>query len=218
MGINARRAKAFFWAAGIVFLPHAFAGAAIDTSDLQQPWPKQWTHEYELGRTPVRWRQKLSKQQGLWAGVAFTAPRPRDAVWALSNDYSDVGKMAPGVQAVRVREEGPNRKVVQVDVKILWKSLTLNFEFEEDPPNAVRFRWKDARFGEYIGLATFSDVPAKPEHSPARTSVTVSTRFMPYSPAPLRLLLGVERVAMLSATRDFLKSCDKSPAGAAQAR
>ena len=187
------------------------ASAAIDSGELSQPWPKQRTHLYEVGRYPVLWRHKSSKQEGLWAGVSFIAPRPRATVWALSNDYSDLGKMTPGVQAVRIRQEGEHRKVIAVDMKVLWKSVTLTFEFEEDPPNAIRFRWQDRRFGEYVGIATFADVAAKSGEASAQTQVDLSTRFKPYRAAPLRLLLGVERMAMISATRDFLKSCEKSP-------
>ena len=195
-----------------VFSFQGFVNAAIDTEALQQPWSKQHTHDYELGRHNVRWRQKLNKQEGLWTGVSFTVPRPRFVVWGLSNDYSDMGKMTPGVQAVRIRQEGVNRKVIQVDMKILWKELTLTFEFEENPPDTLRFRWYDARFGEYTGIATFAEVAAKSEKESAQTAVELSTRFKPYRSVPLRLLLGVERMAMLSATRDFLKTCEKYPA------
>ncbi len=187
------------------------AVAAIDTETLNQPWPKQTTHTYEIGRYPVRWRQKLSKKEGLWTGARFIAPRPREQVWALSNDYSDVGKMTPGVKAVHIRQEGEHRKVVAVDMKILWKELTFTFEFEEDPPNAIRFRWHDERFGEYVGIATFAESAAKPGEPSTQTEVELSTLFKPNGKAPLRLLLGVERMAMLSATRDFLKSCGKAP-------
>ncbi len=201
-----------FLAFAAVLLFQGLAWAVIDTEALQQSWPKQHVHDYELGRYNVRWRQKLSKQKGLWAGVSFTVPQPRSVVWGLSNDYSDVGKMTPGVQAVRIRQEGANRKVVQIDMKILWKELTLTFEFEEDPPDTLRFRWYDNRFGEYIGIAVFTESVAKSEKEPAQTTVELSTHFESYRPVPLRLLLGVERAAMLSATRDFLKSCEKPPA------
>lgn len=211
IGLRPLMGKRFsFLALAVVFLFQGFAGAEIDTQALQQSWPKQRTHDYELGRHNVRWRQKLSKQEGLWAGVSFTVPQPRSVVWGLSNDYSDVGKMTPGVQAVRIRQEGENRKVVEVDMKILWKALTLTFEFEENPPDTLRFRWHDKRFGEYTGVAVFTEVSAKSGKDPAQTAVELSTRFKPYRPVPLRLLLGVERMAMLSATRDFLKTCEKS--------
>lgn len=187
------------------------ASAAIDTQSLDRPWPKQYTHTYEIGRTPVVWRHRVSKKDGLWTGARFVAPRPRNQVWALSNDYSDLGKMTPGVKAVRIRQQGERRRVVEVDMKILWKAFTFTFEFEEDPPNAIRFRWHDARFGEYIGIATFAEAAAKPGEPVTQTEVELSTRFEPNGAAPLRLLLGVERMAMLSATRDFLKSCEKAP-------
>ena len=182
---------------------------AIDTETIQRPWPKEQAREFEVGRYEVRWRQKVDKQQGLFAGVRFTVPRNRQLVWKLSNDYSDVGHMTPGVEAVRYIKEGPNRQIIEVDMKVLWKVFTLRFEMEQEPPNAVRFRWADERFGEYLGVAVFEEVAGTGKDAAPATRVDLSTRFLPVHPVPMHLLLGVERIAMLSAAKEFLKACER---------
>lgn len=186
----------------------ALAAAAIDTDALSQRWPGERTREYEVGRYTVRWRQQADKHQGLLAGVRFTVPRPRQLVWHLANDYSDVGGMTPGVHGVRIIHEGPNRQVIDIDLKVLWKEFTLRFEMEQEPPNAVRFRWADARFGEYRGIARFEEVPGSGPQDAPSTRVDLSTRFTSPRPVPVHLLLGVERLAMLSAAKEFLKTCE----------
>ena len=109
----------------------AWAGT-IDTEFLEQrPWPKEWVHETEVGRYPVVWRQRASKTDGIFGSVRFEVPLPQERVWELSNDYQDVGTLTPGVTAVRYLEESETRKVIQVDVKVLWVELQLTFEVEQ---------------------------------------------------------------------------------------
>ena len=115
-------------------------GSAIDTAFLEKPWPKQRTHETEVGRHAVLWREYASKLEGIFAGVRFAAPLGRGEVWTLANEYEDIGSITPGVTAVRYLERTERREVIDVDVKILWKSLTLKFEVEKEPPSIVRFR------------------------------------------------------------------------------
>lgn len=182
------------------------AAGTIDTEALQKPWPKQRIREVEVGRYQVRCREYASKADGLFAGVQFTVPRERQAVWKRANDYSDVGMMTPGVTAVRVIQESPTRQVIQIDVKILWKSLQLNFEMEQEPPNAVRFRLANQAFGEYRGVCTFAEGP-----TPMSTTMDLATWFKPSRPVPMRLLVIVQRVAMLHGTKEFLRVCETSP-------
>lgn len=179
------------------------AAGTINTEVLQRPWPKQRIREVEVGRYQVRCREYASKADGLFAGVQFTVPRDRHAVWTLANDYRDVGTMTPGVTAVRVIQESPTRQVIQVDVKILWKSLQLNVEMEQEPPNAVRFRLANQAFGEYRGVCTFAEGP-----TPQSTTMELATWFKPSRPVPMRLLVIVQRVAMLHGTKEFLRACE----------
>jgi len=196
-------------ALAVVFGAAVLAAAAIDTETIERPWPKEHTREYEVGRDTVRWRQKVDKRQGLFAGMRFTVPRERQAVWKLSNDYSGVGHITPGVEAVRYIKEGPNRQIIEVDMKVLWKLFTLRFEMEQEPPKAVRFRWADERFGEYLGVAVFEEVAGTGKDAAPATRVDLSTRFLPVHPVPMHLLLGVERIAMLTAAKKFLKACER---------
>lgn len=195
--------------------------ATIDTDFIERPWPKQWVREFEVGRYPVRWRQRVSKQDGLFAGVRFTARLPRQAVWDLANDYQDIGRITPGVTAVRYLERSETREVIQLDVKILWKQLTLTFEVEKEPPRIMRFRLVNEALGEYRGISVFAEEePAGPATNdvgggaggerPAGTGVEMATWLKPSRPVPLGLLLLAERVVMLQAAREFLESCDRS--------
>jgi hypothetical protein len=184
------------------------AAASIDTTILEQPWPRQWVHEYEVGRYPVRWRQSAGKAQGILAGVRFEAPLGREAVWGLTTHYADVGQMVPGVRAVRILQEGPNRKVIQVDVKVLWKELQLSFEVEHEPPRAIRFRLTNEALGEFRGLTVLEERPAAGPGQPASTVVELSTWLRPARPVPVKLLLLVERMSLLQGARRFLESCE----------
>ena len=124
----------------------------VDTSVIEAPWPKQRVHDTEVGRHAVRWRERASKQDGIFAGVTFSAPLDQHAVWDLSNEYQDVGKITPGVTAVRYLERSETHERIAVDMKILWKSVTLVFDVDKDPPNAVRFRLVNEALGEYRGI------------------------------------------------------------------
>ena len=178
----------------------ALAGT-IDTGFIEQPWPKQRLHETEVGRYPVVWRQHAGKSDGIFAGVRFTAPLARPEVWELSNEYEDIGKITPGVTAVRYRERTERREVIEVDVKILWKTLTLVFEVEKEAPAAVRFRLVNEALGEYRGISKFDEAPDG-------TTVELLTWLKPSRPVPMRLLLLVERITMLQAARMFLERCE----------
>jgi len=188
-----------------------FAGS-IDVDHLRKPWRREVVREFEVGRDPVRWRQRVSRKEGVLAGVRFEAPLAREAVWTRSTDYSDVGRLTPGVEAVRILEDTPGRRVIQVDVKILWKRLRLIFEVEQDPPREIRFRWDGAGLGQFRGLCVLEDVP------PGRTAVELSTSFKPARPVPLSLLLVVERIAILQAVREFLRACEQGRTSTARHR
>ena len=163
-----------------------------------------------MGRHPVRWRQRASKADGLFAGVRFTAPLPQQAVWDLANDYQDVGQITPGVTAVRYLERSETREVIQLDVKVLWKTLTLTFEVEKEPPRLMRFRLVNEALGEYRGISVFAEEgPAGGAH-PSGTGVELATWLKPSRPVPMGLLLLVERMAMLQAAREFLETCERS--------
>ncbi len=199
------------WLAAALLGGAALASAGtIDTEFLKPPWPRQVVREFEVGRYPVRWRQRVSHRDGLFAGVRFEAPLGRQAVWDRANDYTDIGRITPGVQAVRFLERSPTRQVIQLDVKILWKLFQLTFEVEQDPPKEIRFRWADSRFGEMRGLCVFEEPTHPPAPgTPVSTAVEMSTWFKPSRPVPLGLLLIVERMTLLHAVKDFLASCEQ---------
>lgn len=200
---------AWFVIAGLALSRLAFAGT-IDTAFLQGPWPKQRVRVIEVGRDEVRWRDRISRRDGLFAGVRFEAPRSRQAVWDAATDYSDIGQKTPGVTAVRLRDESPTRQVIEVDVKVLWKTLTLTFEVERDPPRAIRFNLANETLGRYQGVCLFEEVAPSSEQptAHARTAVELSTWLKPARPVPLGLLLMVERMTFLQGVREFLEDCD----------
>ncbi len=199
------------WVAGLCGVTGLVWAGTIDTDFIQQPWPKQWVHVYEVGRYQVRWRQRASKKDGLFAGVRAEVASSRSAVWGPANDYADLGRMMPGVTAVKVVDEGPNRHVIHVDIKVLWKQLHLTFEVEQDPPNAIRFRLANEALGEFRGVTTLEELPqdgTASQPSP-KTVVEVSTWLKAAHPVPMRLLLYVERRSLLRGMRDFLRSCEQ---------
>jgi len=178
----------------------AFAGS-IDTGFLEQPWTKQRVRDYEVGKYQVRWRQKASRNEGIFAGASFVAPTPLEQTWTVATDYTDLGTMTPGVTAVRFVENTPRRQVIQIDVKVLWKKLTLTFEVEQDPPTAVRFRLVNQEIGEYRGVCLFRS-------ERTQTSVELATWLKPAVRVPAGLVLWVERVTLLEGIRHFLEACE----------
>ena len=206
MAASARRASApgtccLAWL--VVAAPAAWA--AIDTGFIEQPWPRERAREIEAGKYPVRWRERGSKQDGIFAGVRFTAPLDRAAVWKLSSDYRQVGRTTPGVTAVRFLEESETRQIIEVDAKVLWKTLTLRFEVEQDPPKAMRFRLAHAIIGEYRGVCTFTDDADATGRRATR--VDLSTWVQPARRVPIGLILVAERMMFLSAAEEFLATC-----------
>ena len=187
------------------------SAATIDTEFIQRPWPNQQMHELEVGRHEVRWRQWASRTDGIFAGVRFETPLARQTVWQLANDYQDVSHTVPGVTAVRFLEQSETHEVIEVDVKVLWKRLTLNFEVEKEPPRIMRFRLVNRALGEYRGVCVFEESTG--------TSVELATWLKPAHPVPMGLLLVVERIALLHGAREFLIQCDRNSAAvASQAR
>lgn len=181
----------------------AWAGS-IDTTLLEQRWPKQREREFEVYKYPVRWRQRVTKREGIFAGAKFLSPSPLQRTWDLATDYADVGRMTPGVSSVRFLENTPARQVVEVDVKVLWKDLTLTFEVEQDPPRAIRFRLVNDFIGEYRGVGLFH-----PEGEGA--AVELTTWIQPAVKISPGLILWAERVVMMKGIRKFLETCEQSP-------
>ncbi len=206
---------------GVFGLAGLVGAGTIATDVLQRhPWPREWAKEFEVGRAPVVWRQGYSRTDGIFGGVVFTAPLPRQQVWELANDYTDIGLVTPGVQAVRFLEQTPTRQVIQIDVKVLWKDLRLTFEVEQEPPRAIRFRLANRALGEYRGLCRFEERAGAADSS-GETDVELSTWLQPARPVPARLLLLVQRMTFLRGVRGFLESCEqqrRAPGTATAAR
>ncbi|MBI2885235.1 MAG: SRPBCC family protein [Candidatus Omnitrophica bacterium] len=177
----------------------------IDTTALEGAWPKQRVRNYEVWRYMVRWRERASSREGIFAGAEFTAPAVPASVWDVSEDYTDLGRMTPGIESVTVLEQSPTRQVVQTDIKVLWKTLRLTFEIEQDPPRAIRFRLINDAIGEYLGVCRFSP------HEQG-TAVEMATWLRPaIKIAPGLILLG-QRIVMLRGIRQFLKACEEAAA------
>jgi hypothetical protein len=177
--------------------------AAADHEPLAAVWASRRGRLLEVGRHEVEWRERIDRAQGILAGIRFTAPRDRDTVWRLANDYAEIGRKTPGIRQVAILERQPNRQVLQVDVKVLWKEVSLRFDVEQSPPAMIRFRWLGGPHGTYEGLCLF-----EPAEAGEATQVRLSTRLQLARRVPARLLLTAERVMMLHAARAFLDSLD----------
>ncbi len=186
---------------GLVLSATSVSAGSIETAFLEQPWPKQWVHEYEVGKYAVRWRQKAKAGEGIFAGASFVAAADLQRTWALATDYTDLGTMTPGVERVRWLERTPTRQVIQIDVQVLWKTLQLTFEVEQDPPKAVRFRLLNPEVGEYRGVCLMQQEGTK-------TRVDLATWLKPAFSVPGGLVLWVERVVLLRGIRKFLETCE----------
>lgn len=192
-------------AAAVVLASVASAGS-IETGFLEQPWPTQRTHEYEIRKYAVQWRQAVKgKGEEIFAGSSFVAPASPQAVWNLTADYADLGTMTPGVEHVQFLEDTPARQVIQIDIKVLWKKLRLVFEIEREPQTVTRFRLMNEVVGEYRGVCRIS-----PEG--AQTRVELATWLQPAVRVPTGLILWVERAAMLKGIRGFLEACERASA------
>ena len=193
----------------IVWACASDGATAIDTERLQSTWPNQLAQQLEVGRAEVRWRQRASRTDGLFAGVAFTASADRARVWRMATAYDDIGRITPGVLAVRYLERQPTRQVIQVDLKVLWRTLRLTFEVEQEPPDAIRFQLIHQFIGEYRGVCLFREIPSTTSGAPStETLVELSTWYQPSRPVPMRLLLLVERMTLLQGTKSFLRACE----------
>ncbi len=197
-------------AVGVLASGACAAAGAIDTAWLEQPWPGQRVRQAEVGKYAVRWRQRLSRQDGLFFGVRFTAPTDRPTTWDLATaDYAQLGKDTPGVTAVRYLEDTPARQVIQIDVKVLWRTLRLNFEVERDPPRQVRFRLTNPRLGEYRGVFILTEPTVEFRSAePAATGLDLLTWLKPAQPVPLGLLAAAQRMVILRGTKEFLQGCE----------
>ena len=180
------------------------SAGAIDTEVLEHPWPRQTIRRFEVGRHEVEWRQRANRRDGVFVGVTFLAPLDRQAVWEKTRDFSDIGRMTPGVTAVRFLEDTPVRQVIQLDVKVLWKSLQLTFEVEQDPPQVIRFRLVNTLLGEYRGIIQLQEAPQG-------TTMALATWLKPSRPIPTSFLLLFERKVFLDSVRNFLEECERYP-------
>ena len=122
-----------------------------------------------------------------------------------STDYSDIGQITPGVTAVRYLEQSERRQVIQIDAKVLWKTLQLTFEVEQEPPGTIRFRLTNEALGEYRGLCTFEETQTS---TGPGTTAELITWLKPSRPVPMGALLLLERMVLLHAVREFLEECE----------
>lgn len=196
---------------GVVLVAGPVLAGTIETDFLQRPWPRQVVRDLEVGRYEVRWRQRASARDGIFAGVRFEVPLAQDIVWDRANDYRDIGQMTPGVSAVRFLEQQPTRQVIQLDIKVLWKTLQLTFEVEQEPPTVIRFRLVNEALGEYRGVCVLEPHPHSEGDQPhvEKTAMELATWLKPARPVPAGLILFVERMTLLQGVKEFLESCEQ---------
>ncbi len=183
----------------------------IDTSFIEQEWPKQLVREFEVGRHQIRWRQRGSRRDGIFAGVRFASRLPRAQVWALATNYRDVSPKIPGVAAMRFVEATPLRQVIEIEMHVLFRRFVLRFEVEQEPPSAIRFRLVNAALGEFRGMCLFADA------APG-TAMELAIWIKPVRPLPIGFLLAAERMILLQGVRNFLDSCEQLSPDPAQPR
>jgi hypothetical protein len=188
----------------LLWTPAGAESVPIDTGFIEKPWPKQRERELEVGRHPVRWRDRVHKKEGLFAGARYVAPVPSEEAWRLATEYHDLGTELPGVTAMRTIEQSERRDVIEFDLKVLWKQLTIRFEIERDPGRALRFRMLNQAIGEYRGVCLF-----EPAEGGSGTTMELSTWLKPARPVPLGMLLIAERMVMLRGVRDFLEQAER---------
>jgi len=170
---------------------------------IQAEWPEQAVREFEVDKYPVRWRHRLAGDD-IFAGIRFTAPLARQPLWELTTDYADVSRMAPGVESMRYLEQSETRQVIELTVKVLWKTMTLTFEIEHAAPRMVRFRWRYPGLAEYRGVCTL-------EEAGEQTVVELSTWLSSKRSLPKRLLLVALRMVMLDGAKNLLQQCEAHP-------
>ena len=177
------------------------AASTLGTEWLSDTWPGERVRTIEVRNHPVRWRQAKRRDEGAFAGVRFHAPIARSDAWAASTDYPRVGRTLSPVTRVTVTEKGGGLRLVEVEGKILWRTVRLAFEVEQEPPDLLRFRLVKSRLGEYEGICLFEPAAG------GGTTIELSTRVLPASArVPLGMLLVFERMAMLQGVQGFLEA------------
>lgn len=205
-----RRVPLFWVLAFLIAWTAPAAAGSIDTAFLEGPWPKERVRVTEVHKYAVQWREYLDKEKGMYMGVRFTAPTDHETTWELATaNYADVGKTVPGLRAFRTIEDTPERKVIEMDIKILWKEMTLTFEIERQPPDVLRFRMISKQIGQYIAVYKLSEPTGViTSMEPAVTQIEFSTWLMPARPVPMGMLATAERMIFLRMAREFLKACE----------
>jgi hypothetical protein len=185
--------------------------AAIDTTELEQPWPTQRMRVTEVGTHAVHWRQWDGKDRGLFGSMEFVVPYPLDVVWEQSTNLDDIVAVSPDIQSMRIVETAGHRTVVEAKVRVLWRVVTMVFEIEETPQEVVRFRLYHSETGEYVGMTRFTPVTA--EQAPAtdgeHTGMVVSTRFRFARQVPGAVVLPLQRMILLRGMKRFMEGCQE---------
>ena len=203
--------RALWMSASALCVAATAAAATIDTQFFDRPWPRQWTHRYEVGRHMVDWRQGGSRAEGTFAQARCAVPLPRQTVWTLSTDFPTLWRMTPAVKAFRILEQQPAHQVVEIDLHVFWKTVRLTFAVDYDPPRAMQFRLIDHIAGTCQGICTFTEEPPTRRGATAASATTTVELLMWVKPTrhiPMRLLWFVERTTILQGIKAFLAACD----------
>jgi hypothetical protein len=196
-------------APGLLLAAGVCAAEPIDVEWLRGAWARAPAREFEVGRHPVQWRQQVGTDGGVLAGLEFAAPCGREALWRQLADAPALGRHLPGVRAVAVTPQGPDRRLIEVTMRVLWKELRLRFEVEQQRLGAedeVRVRLSHEALGEFLGLCALRDGSGEARSS----TVRFVSLLRPGRPVPSGVILWAQRAALVRGARNFLASAERS--------
>jgi hypothetical protein len=80
---------------------------------------------------------------------------PRDAVWSVINEPSEMAKLMPGVESFEITDERHWTAKVKVPLGLGGLKMTMNFEkLEERPPEFASMRAKGQGVGALMDMTT----------------------------------------------------------------
>jgi hypothetical protein len=82
-------------------------------------------------------------------------PAPRDVVWSVINEPSEMAKLMPGVESFEITDERHWTAKVKVPLGLGGLKMTMNFEkLEERPPEFASMRAKGQGVGALMDMTT----------------------------------------------------------------
>ncbi len=189
------------------------AFGSIQTGDLTHKWVEYSERTYEVRRYDVDWRWRVSSDEKIHTGLSFTLPFPRQLLWNQSLKYSLIGEKTRGVKKIEVLYQDAHREIVQVTLKVLWKTATLKIEFERNEPREIRFQIDHSKFGHFRGVVEFKEVPRAGDHLQKATEGELTAVFQPAYDLPSGIVLMVQRMVLLRGLRAYFELCEDAYEG-----